>query len=93
MTITAKYPATCSCCHAAIRAGDQIEWVKGAPVRHAGCATRATPTTVAGRIAARRSTVSRGGKWTGCSCGSREDSYGDLIPSARNCFSCRHDSE
>jgi hypothetical protein len=32
------------------------------------------------------------GKWTGCSCGSREDSYGDLIPSDRNCSSCEFDA-
>jgi len=29
---------------------------------------------------------------TGCSCGSREDQYGDLIPSARNCSDCNHDA-
>ena len=34
----------------------------------------------------------RAGKWTGCSCGSREDSCGDLIPSSRNCSSCEHDA-
>jgi len=32
------------------------------------------------------------GTWTGCSCGSRTDSYGDLIPSPRNCRSCNHDA-
>lgn len=34
----------------------------------------------------------RPGRWTGCSCGSREDAHGDLIPSARNCASCEHDA-
>lgn len=31
------------------------------------------------------------GKWTGCSCGSREDEHG-LIPSPRNCWQCNHDA-
>lgn len=35
---------------------------------------------------------SRGGKWTGCSCGSREDDAGDLIPSSRNCKQCDFDA-
>ena len=97
MTITAKYPAACSCCALPIRPGDSIEWAKGTPVRHAACKVpsyMAQPVIVAARVAARTSTVDRrGGKWTGCSCGSREDSTGDLIPAARNCYSCRHDSE
>lgn len=33
----------------------------------------------------------RAGKWTGCSCGSREDSSGQLIDSPRNCKQCRFD--
>ena len=36
---------------------------------------------------------SRAGKWTGCACGSREDAYGQLIRSPRNCFSCIHDAD
>jgi hypothetical protein len=35
----------------------------------------------------------RSGRRTGCSCGSREDSAGDLIPSQYNCRSCRFDGE
>ena len=31
------------------------------------------------------------GRWTGCSCGSREDEYGTLIPSDSNCSSCEYD--
>ncbi len=96
MTITARYAATCPCCAVPIRPGDQIEWAKGSPARHASCAPRATPSytapTVAGRIAARKQVDRRGGRWTGCSCGSREDAAGDLIPSPRNCFSCNHDA-
>lgn len=37
-------------------------------------------------------TARGGGRRTGCSCGSREDSFGDLVPSPRNCASCRHDA-
>lgn len=32
------------------------------------------------------------GRRTGCSCGSREDESGNLIPSDRNCSSCEHDA-
>jgi len=32
------------------------------------------------------------GQRTGCSCGSREDSAGDLIPSVSNCQSCNFDA-
>ncbi len=96
MTITARYPATCPCCHAAIHAGDQIEWTKGSPARHTACAAGSRsshPASVAARIAVRTSTYDRrGGRWTGCSCGSREDSAGDLIPSPRNCASCDRDA-
>ena len=99
MTITARYAAACSCCSVPIRPGDKIEWAKGSPARHAACQPRTTPsymvqpTTTATRIAARMSTPDRrGGKWTGCSCGSRENSFGDLIASPRNCSSCRHDA-
>lgn len=35
---------------------------------------------------------SRSGRWTGCSCGSREDSSGQLIPARNNCASCEHDA-
>ena len=34
----------------------------------------------------------RGGRRTGCSCGSRENEHGELIPSSRNCASCEHDA-
>ena len=93
MTITAKYPATCSCCRQAITPGQQIEWAKGSPVKHAKCGIQpvAMPTrTMAPARSVRPARTS--GKWTGCSCGSREDSYGDLIPSPRNCSSCEHDA-
>lgn len=32
------------------------------------------------------------GRRTGCSCGSREDRYGNLIYSERNCWQCKHDA-
>ena len=34
----------------------------------------------------------RTGRRTGCQCGSREDSYGDLIDSPSNCWTCNHDA-
>jgi hypothetical protein len=40
----------------------------------------------------RRSSGERKGRWTGCSCGSREDEFGDLIPSERNCRQCEFDA-
>ena len=44
-------------------------------------------------VPARRSSGGRrAGRWTGCSCGSREDSSGSLIHSSRNCASCEHDA-
>lgn len=94
MTITARYAATCPCCAAPIRPGDQIEWSKGSPARHAGCKPSATPSFMVATPAPRTSSPRprTTGKWTGCSCGSRVDSYGDLIPSPRNCFSCNHDA-
>jgi hypothetical protein len=36
---------------------------------------------------------SSGGRRTGCSCGSREDASGVLIPSDRNCRQCEYDAE
>jgi len=32
------------------------------------------------------------GRRTGCSCGSREDADGNLIPNSRNCWTCNHDA-
>jgi hypothetical protein len=96
MTITAKYASVCSVCRQSIAPGAKIEWAKGAPVKHASCAgAAATPSAGpalssgpgVGAHAARRA-----GRWTGCQCGSREDSHGDLIPSARNCATCEHDA-
>jgi hypothetical protein len=49
MSIVAKYAATCSMCHGAIRPGDKIEWAKGQPVRHTICPTGAKPGPVAPR--------------------------------------------
>jgi hypothetical protein len=50
------------------------------------CATASTDRPAA-------ATRSRGrGRWTGCSCGSREDAGGELIPSERNCRQCEFDA-
>ena len=34
----------------------------------------------------------RRGRRTGCSCGSREDQYGEVIPSPHNCRSCQFEA-
>lgn len=94
MTITARYPGTCPCCSGSITPGQSVEWTKGSAARHTNCAQgiQAAPAnTSAPRIQTRR--TSRPGCWTGCSCGSREDSSGQLIASTRNCASCRFDAE
>ena len=31
-------------------------------------------------------------RWTGCSCGSREDEFGEVIPSPRNCRACNFEA-
>lgn len=88
MTITAKYASICPCCNVAIIPGTPVEWSKGSKARHVTCGARtASP---APSVAARTSRPYRG-KWTGCSCGSREID-GDLVPSDRNCSSCEHDA-
>ena len=95
MTITAKFASICPCCNVRIVPGSAVEWSKGSSARHVTCAssssTRSAPAYMA--RAARTSSVSRrSGKWTGCRCGSREDSAGDLIPARNNCKSCEHDA-
>lgn len=42
MTITAKYAGRCAACGGAIRVGEPIEWSRGGPTTHAGCAGKAT---------------------------------------------------
>ena len=89
MTITAKFASVCPCCGARIVPGAKVEWSKGSPAKHISCvgkpvtATASRPAYVARRPGA--------GRRTGCSCGSREDSYGDLIHSDSNCARCEHD--
>lgn len=47
MTITAKWPETCTECHGAVKPGELIEWdrnaAKGKQVRHTKCAAAKTP--------------------------------------------------
>lgn len=86
-TITAKYPGTCPSCNGSIAPGTPVLWSPGAKARHVVCGGAPTAASAPARRAARP------GRWTGCSCGSREDTYGDLIYSPRNCSSCTHDSE
>jgi hypothetical protein len=87
MIITAKFASVCPCCSVRIVPGAKVEWSKGSPAKHVACVS---VTVTVARPAARRGELR--GRWTGCSCGSREDSYGDLIPSDRNCGSCEHDA-
>lgn len=91
MIIAAKYPSKCACCRQPIAAGSKIEWSKGCPARHAACAGSVIVTAQAPVGYSRASYSGRArrpGRWTGCSCGSREDSAGDLIPAKNNCASC-----
>ena len=90
MIIIAKFASTCPCCSQPIVVGAKVNWAKGSKATHVACgAARGTVTTsTSGHVSRARAP----GKWTGCSCGSREDRYGDLIPSARNCFHCGHDA-
>lgn len=50
MTITAKYPGTCATCSGPITPGQQIEWVKGEPPRHADCADVQEPAVEAKEV-------------------------------------------
>jgi len=58
----------------AARAAEAQKLVAGAPRNAGGWAARATHRT--------------GGKWTGCSCGSR-----DGVSRPSDCFTCRHDAD
>ncbi len=91
MTITAKFASVCPCCNVRITPGTKVEWSKGSPARHVTCTGAPAVARVMVADMPRRRPTGRG-RWTGCSCGSREDSYGDLIPSDRNCASCEHDA-
>lgn len=93
MTITAKYAATCPVCNCAITPGQKIEWSKGSKARHTVCGATGTATTQTASAPKSRGQYARSGKWTGCSCGSREDGYGQLIPARNNCWTCQHDGE
>jgi hypothetical protein len=44
MTITARYASRCATCSRPIAVGEQIEWTKGQPARHPGCAARPATT-------------------------------------------------
>lgn len=88
-TMSAKFAGRCACdCGASIAVGQRITWSRetGARIPH-GAATIARQSSPV-----RTQSVSTGRR-TGCSCGSREDAWGDLIPSRRNCAGCTHDAE
>ena len=92
MIITAKYPSKCPCCLQPIAVGGKSEWSKGSPAKHAACAGSTAQAPVGNSRASYSGRSSRPGRWTGCSCGSREDSAGDLIPARNNCASCEDDA-
>ena len=96
MIITAKFASKCACCLQPIAVGSKIEWSKGCSTYHAACAGSGRVTTQA-PVGYSRASYSTGrsrrpGRWTGCSCGSREDSAGDLIPARNNCADCKHNA-
>lgn len=63
-TIIAKFPGTCASCRCAIKAGDKIEWQKGAPSRHVVCPAGGQPMA---NVSPRASTPTRRGKpWRPC---------------------------
>lgn len=75
MTITARYASRCAACQGSIAVGEQIEWVKGQPSRHAACpATRPT-------FRAQPMADARGSRIYGCceDCG-RVDRPGTVCP-------------
>lgn len=96
MTITAKYASQCATCQRAITPGQQIEWAKGQPVRHAACVGQPVASVVPSAprvgsyatIGARTRARQRATGWTGCACGSIEGQ-----PRRSDCFSCRHDAD
>lgn len=76
MTIRAKYPGRCAACRGAVEAGDQIEWVKGQPVRHTQCPRNRGPAVTTPR----RQYWSQRRRW--------EDESCDLC--GRNKYTCGH---
>ena len=54
MIITAKYASVCPCCSIRIVAGSKVEWSKGSPARHVGCAGSTSNVVTVSRPSARR---------------------------------------
>jgi DNA-directed RNA polymerase subunit RPC12/RpoP len=48
VTIIAQFPGTCPRCGGRIRPGERVEWAKGSPAVHAGCAGTGRTHRVAG---------------------------------------------
>lgn len=60
MTITAKFPSTCTACAGRILKGQTIEWVKGQKTaRHTSCADGGGVAIVGGAA-----TTARAGRWS-----------------------------
>lgn len=53
MTITARFASRCATCGQPIRAGEQIEWTKGAPARHVSCTATTAQTASPARTTCR----------------------------------------
>ena len=89
--MTNKYPIkSCSCGSSHAAGSVEITKSNGAWVAKHGSTVAATGSCVAVTRPARRSSYGRG-KWTGCSCGSREMADGSV--SANACSQCRYDAE
>ena len=88
MTITAKYPSRCACCHQPIEVGSKIEWSKGSPARHAACAggTVSAPASAARRSSYRPGTTYERGVGRTC------DECGDRATPGTRCWEtgCMH---
>lgn len=65
-TITAKFAGQCKACGGAIRAGDTIEWSKGAGSRHAVCPTKPAATNAAGTVTLEQAPYEAHEKWEPC---------------------------
>jgi hypothetical protein len=68
--------------------GDQKAWM--VPAANADAARALIASAPQGKKTGGKSSYRRsdGGKWTGCSCGSREG-----VSRASDCWTCRHDAE
>lgn len=91
MTITAKFASVCPCCAQRIQPGSKVEWSKGSKARHVACAVKPGAAVASGTrvlVSAMPRASYRGGRRTGCSCGSIEGVSRDS-----DCRQCRFDED